>query len=136
MIIGSHKRMMTYKKTGFKCAICGSTHELECVCFIPEWTRIVSDDYENLIPLCFKCYLERGYNFIELGKLKFLPDTYIQMLMRYYSDIAMYLYKYVRMYGSYRTRGKLDIDRAKLILQSYDLYIEEHSKDLKWEEIK
>ena len=99
--------MNVYRKTDFKCAICGSTKDLTCDHFIPKWTRIVGDEYENLIPMCDKCNEEKGVNFIELGKLKYLPKVFIDMLMRYYKPLNKYLKKYVKQYGAYRTEGNL-----------------------------
>lgn len=135
MIVGSHKRMLVYKKTNFKCSCCGSSKDLMCACFIPEWTRIVDDSIDNLIPLCLDCYLNRKCDFIELGHLRYLPKLYIQQLVRYYKSISKYLYKYVRMYGYYRTSGKIDVDKNILILSSYDSYYEENKDELKWENL-
>lgn len=134
-IIPVHRRMNVYRKTDFKCAICGSTKDLTCDHFIPKWTRIVGDEYENLIPMCDKCNEEKGVNFIELGKLKYLPKVFIDMLMRYYKPLNKYLKKYVKQYGAYRTEGKLDVEQAMLILNSYDMYIF-GNKDLDWEDIE
>lgn len=134
MVINSYKKMIVSKKTDGKCSMCGSTDNISCECFIPEWTRIIKDDYDNLIPLCDECRLSRGYNFIEIGSLKYLPELCIEQLLRYYRHISMYLYKYVRLYGKFRTNGKLDIDRSILIMESYDHLIK--SKDIDWESIK
>lgn len=133
MVIGSHKRMLVYKKTNFRCSICGSKKNLVCCGFIPSWTRIVGDDIENLIPLCSDCMEKRRYDFIELGKLEYLPDFYIEQLMRYYREQAKYLHKYVTLYGSIRTNNLLDVDKALAILESYNIYIESHQSNLNWE---
>lgn len=131
MVIGSHKRMIVYRKTDFKCAKCGSTENLTCVCFIPEWTRLSNDDTANLIPMCDTCRINRGLNFIELGELVHLPKLFIEQLMEYYKTMDKYLYKYVRDYGRYRTRGLIDIDRTMQILSSYDEYIKDNHIDWK-----
>lgn len=135
MVIGSHKRMIVYNKTGERCAICGSKNNLTCVCFIPEWTRIVSTDLDNLIPLCDDCRIKRGKNFIEIGSLRYLDDLYIDQLLRYYKSISLYLYKYVRLYGVQRTNGLVDIDRVLLTMQSYDNLIKEKEDEIKWEDL-
>lgn len=133
LLIPVHRRIMVYRKTDYRCAICGKGKDLTCDHFIPKWTRIVGDEYENLIPLCEDCNSEKAMNFIELNRLEYLPTLFIDMLMRYYSDIAKYLKKYVRDYGSYRTNSELDVEHALLILGSYDEYIRHH--DLNWEEL-
>jgi hypothetical protein len=135
MILSMHKCISVYKKTDHKCAICGDKKNLTCVCFIPEWTRIVSTDVENIIPMCDECRLKRGKNFIEIGTLRYLPEIYIAQLLRYYRSISMYLYKYVRLYGKNRTNGLVDIERTLLIMQSYDCMIKEHKDDLDWESL-
>lgn len=131
MVIGSHKRMMVYKKTDFKCSKCGSTKNLTCICFIPEWTRLVDDDVANMIPMCDDCRIARGLNFIELGDLKYLPTLFIEQLMEYYKTMDKYLHKYVRNYGKYRTRGRIDVERSLQILNSYDEYIKDNNVDWK-----
>lgn len=135
MVIGSHKRMIVYNKTGKRCSMCGSKKNLTCVCFIPEWTRIITTETDNLIPVCDECRYKRGKNFIEIGMLRYLPDLYIQQLLRYYKSISMYLYKYVRLYGKSHTEGLVDIDRTLLIMQSYDNLIEERTEDIMWEDM-
>lgn len=135
MVIGSHKRMIVYNKTGKKCSMCGCKDNLTCVCFIPEWTRIVETDTENLIPLCDECRIKRGKNFIEIGSLRFLPEIYIEQLLRYYKSIALYLYKYVHLYGKQRTNGLVDIDRVLLIMQSYDNLLKEKKEEIDWEHL-
>lgn len=133
MQASGYKQKMVYSKTGCRCAICGEWYDLICTCFIPEWTRVADGSYDNLIPLCPECFIKTRYRFIELGSLRYLPEVYIQQLMRYYSEMSDYLRKYVRLYGSYRTGGKLDVDRACLVLSSYDAYIEENKDKLNWE---
>lgn len=133
MIISPHKQKLAKYKTACRCAICGEEHDLIVTGFIPEWTRITNQDVDNLIPLCDKCFNDTRYKFIELGSLRYLPTLFIQQLMRYYRPIAGYLYKYVRMYGDYRTNHMLNVDEACLILSSYDIYIQEHEKELNWE---
>lgn len=133
MVIGSHKRMIVYKKTDFRCAKCGSSANLTCTCFIPEWTRIVGDNTDNIIPLCDKCRLKKGMNFMELGELVYLPKLYIDLLMRYYMTIDKYLHKYVREFGKYRTNGRVDVTYALQVLSSYDGYIKDN--DIHWENL-
>ena len=133
MVIGSHKRRIVYKKTDFRCSICGSKENLVCCGFIPTWTRIVGTDTENIIPLCDSCFQKRGCDFIELGKLKFLPDVYIEQIMRYYNGLAKYLKRYVVLYGAIRTRNILDVDKALVVLESYNIWISEHKDSLNWE---
>lgn len=135
MLISPLKRKQVLQKTNCKCAICGSESNLTCTPFIPSWTRITDDSYESLIPLCNDCFISTRYKFIELGSLRYLPDVYIQMLMRWYMPNANYLYKYVRMYGAYRTNNKLNIDQAVLVLSTYDLFIKDKLDDIIWESI-
>lgn len=135
MYISPHKRNRVYLKTNHRCSICGSEKDLVCTCFIPEWTRIVDTSTDNMIPLCSKCFADTRYKLIEIGSLRYLPDIFVQQLMRYYKHIANYLYKYVRMYGSYRTNNKLNIEQSCLILNSYDEYIKEHKDELDWENL-
>ena len=125
--------MIVYKKSDFRCCICGRKSDLTCDHFIPKWTRIVDNDVDNLIPICGKCNEDKGLNFIELSKLKYLPSLYVEVLMRYYRKNAIFLKKYVREFGSYRTNGKLDVERALLVLKSYDNYLEENKASLDWE---
>ena len=134
-IIGSHKRMLVYKKTDFKCAICGSTHDLDAAPFIPTWTRLPATEVSQLIPLCDSCIKEIGINFIELGKLRYLPELYIEQLMNEYEHNKKYLYKYVRTYGSYRTGRRLDVGKAIAVLGSYDNYISENWGGINWESL-
>lgn len=132
--IGVHKRMIVYKKADFKCCVCGSSDNLTCDHFIPQWTRIVSNDTPNLLPMCEACNSAKGLQFMELAKLKYLPELYVQELMRYYRNISKYLYKYVRDFAHYRTNGEVDVEASLQILDSYQLYIKEHEKELNWEE--
>lgn len=134
-IIGSHKRMLVYKKTDFKCAICGSTHTLDAVPFIPTWTRLPATEVSQLIPLCDECVKEVGINFIELGKLRYLPELYIEQLMNEYKHNSKYLRKYVHTYGSYRTGRKLDVDKALAVLGSYDNYIHDYWDYIDWDNL-
>ena len=136
MEIDFHKKMNVFKKTDCRCSICGKTDNLICAYFIPTWTRILKQDINNMIPLCEECNIKRGLDFIELGKLKYLNKTELQILMRYYSKLDNYLYKYVVLYGAQRTRGLIDIDRSLLILNSYLLYCREHKDELDWESDK
>lgn len=112
--------MNVYKKTDFKCSICGSSHNLTCAHFVPTWTRISDDSYENLIPLCGSCNKKINFNFIELGSLKYLSTTFLEMSLLYYSGLAKYLKKYIALYGEYRTQGKIDVNSTLAILSSYD----------------
>lgn len=133
--ISIQRRINVLSKTRRRCAICGRKEGLTCDHFIPQWTRCVGNDFENLVPLCEDCNQEKDCNFLELSKLKYLPDVYIEMLMRYYRENSNYLKKYVRKFGSYRTNGVLDIERALLVLKSYDEYIATHQYELNWEEL-
>lgn len=135
MVIGSHKRMIVYNKTDKRCSTCGSDKDLTCVCFIPEWTRIVSADTDNIIPMCDSCRIKRGRNFLEIGELRFLPEIYIQQLLRYYRSISMYLYKYVRLYGNYRVGNDVDIEKTLLIMSSYDQMISSNPDKYNWENL-
>ncbi len=135
MVVGSHKRMIVYNKTGMKCSICGSENNLTCVCFIPEWTRIVSTETENLIPLCDDCRIKRGKNFIEIGELRYLPELFIEQLLRFYMSISQYLHKYVKTYGKYRVGGDVDIEKTLLVMSSYDQMISEEPYKYEWEEL-
>lgn len=132
-LIGTHKRMIVYKKCDFRCCVCGTKVNLTCDHFIPQWTRIVGNDIENLLPMCSTCNFNKGLQFMELAQLKYLPTLYVEELMRYYRNISKYLYKYVRDFAYYRTNGEVDVDKAILILNSYDVYIKEHEKELNWE---
>lgn len=133
MVIGSHKRMIVYKKTDFRCAKCGSPKNLTCTCFIPEWTRLVDSNTDNIIPLCDECRLKRGFNFIELGELVYLPRLFIDQLMMYYRTMDKYLRKYVSLYGKYRTNGKINVENTLQILSSYDEYIKRNN--VYWENL-
>lgn len=132
-VIGTHKRMIVYRKCDFSCCVCGSKYDLTCDHFIPQWTRIVGNDTDNLLPMCDECNGKKGLQFMELSHLRYLPEAHLQALMRYYRNISKYLYKYIRDFGKYRTNGEVDIDKSIQVLQSYDLYIKEHYADLDWE---
>lgn len=134
MTLSKYKQKIVYQKTNNVCAICGCTHELTAVCFIPEWTRIVQGEIDNMIPLCDECREKRGLNFIELGRLRYLPELYIQQLMRYYQSIYKYLYKYVKMYAEYRTNNLVSSDECITIMASYNHYCKLHEDELNWEE--
>lgn len=131
--ISIQKRINVLSKTKRRCSVCGCKENLTCDHFIPQWTRCVNNEFEILIPMCEKCNSEKDMNFLELSKLKYLPTVYIEMLMRFYDEQSNYLKVYVRKFGSYRTNGKLDVERALLVLKSYDTYIMEHAEDLRWE---
>lgn len=131
MILGMHSIKIVREKTGCKCAICGSTENLVCEEFIPQWTRVVSS-IDNIIPLCDECRIRRGLQFIEIGKLKYLHSLYLEVLMRFYDGNSKYLKMYVRKFGKYRTRGLIDIDYALSILSAYDTYVDEHREELNW----
>lgn len=135
IVIGSHKRMLVYKKTDFRCAICGFRHQLDCSPFIPTWTRIPSTEVKQLIPLCTHCQQEVDINFIELGKLRYLPELYVEELMREYESYNKYLRKYTKSYGAYRTGKKLDVAKALITLDSYDQYLENNKSELNWESL-
>lgn len=132
-VIGTHKRMIVYRKSDFRCCVCGTKDGLTCDHFIPQWTRIVGNDTANLLPMCEECNGKKGLQFMELSHLRYLPEVYVQELMRYYMGISKYLYKYVRDFGVYRTNGEIDVDTSVQVLKSYDLYIKEHYKELDWE---
>ena len=136
MLISPQKQKLAKYKTACRCAICGERNDLVVTGFIPEWTRIVGQYTDKLIPLCNNCFINTRYKFIELGSLRYLPEVFIQQLMRYYKPIAGYLYKYIYMYGKYRTNNMLDVDKACLVLSSYDVYIQEHEDELNWEDLK
>ena len=132
MVLSPHALRIVYNKTESRCAVCGSNKNLTCTCFIPYWTR-VPYSIDNMIPLCDLCRESRGYNFIELGKLKYLDKLSTQALMRFYSQQDKYLRIYVKRFGSYRTAGSLDIDYALRVLSSYDVYLETNKDELNWE---
>lgn len=134
--IGIQKRINVLNKTRRRCSICGTKENLTCDHFIPKWTRCVNNDFEDLIPMCESCNQEKDYNFIEISKLKYLPDVYIEMLMRYYDENRGYLKKYVRKFGKFRTGGLLDVEKALLIMSSYDSYISENYEGLRWEDLE
>ena len=125
MILGMHSIKEVRAKTECRCAICGDTKNLVCVDFIPPWTR-VEPTLNNVIPLCNNCMLFRSLQFIELGKLEYLPKKHIDELMNFYKGNSKYLKMYTRRFGVYRTRGLIDIEYSLRILSSYDTYIEEH----------
>ena len=127
---------MVYKRTEFCCSICGSKNNLTCDHFIPKWTRIVGNDADNLIPICKECNEAKGLQFLELAKLKYLPRLWVELLMRFYSKNRMYLRKYVRDFGYYRTNGMLDVEHAMLVLDSYDSFLEENKESLQWEDLQ
>ena len=91
---------------------------------IAKCTRIVGYDIDNLIPMCEDCQEKKGCNFIALNELRFLSQIQKHKLMQYYQTKAKYLKKYVSQFGEFRTDGLLDVDRAKMILRSYDVYVE------------
>lgn len=132
MILGMHSIQVVLNKTGKRCSICGCKENIVCSDFIPAWTRVVNN-IDNQIPLCDACREERGLQFIELGKLKFLDETYLQAAMRFYRSNDKYLKYYVRRFGEYRSRGLIEIDHAMMILSSYDAYVDEHYDELNWE---
>lgn len=134
MILNPHGLKFVYGKTNGKCCLCGSEHNIVCTGFIPEWTRVVLS-LDNAIPICDDCRFKRQFDFIELGKLKYLNEMYIEMLMRFYRGERKYIKTYVRRFGSYRTRGKLDVDYALTVLSSYDEYISMNEKKLDWENL-
>lgn len=129
MILGLHSIKTVLAKTNGRCSICGKSENLVCIDFIPQWTRVVSD-VDNVIPLCDECRLSRNLDFIELGKLKFLPAFHILSLMKFYDNNSKYVKAYVRKFGGYRTRGLVDIDYALTVLTSYDQYIADNEERL------
>lgn len=135
MILSPHRLKIVYGKTGGRCAICGVDKNIVCTSFIPEWTRI-QNSVDNQIPLCDSCIAQRKFNFIEIGKLKYLDNLYIEVLMRYYSGESNYIKAYVRRFGKYRTFGSLDVDYALSVLGSYDEYIKTHEDSLNWEKLR
>lgn len=135
MILSPHKRMTVLRKTNFKCAVCGSAEDLDCGCFIPDWTRVPAYDADNLIPLCPTCWTKNYGKFIEIGKLKHLPELHVQQAMRYYKSVDKFLYKYVLLYGKRRSKVDISISETLLILESYNQWIREHSEDLDWESL-
>ena len=133
MLISPARHFQVMKKTNYKCAICGSVDDLSCGCFIPEWTRVKASMYANLIPLCPDCWSKYYGKFIEIGRLNYLPKVQINNAMRFYREYDKYLYTYVQRYGKYRTGEQLDIERSLSIINSYNHYCIEHSKELDWE---
>lgn len=131
MILGMHSIKVVLGKTDNKCSICGCKDNLVCDDFIPQWTRVVPS-VDNVIPICDKCGQERGLNFIEIGKLKYLRPLYLEVLMRYYSSNFKYLKMYVRKFGDYRTRGLIDVSYALTVLSSYDEFVENNRDRLNW----
>lgn len=131
MILGMHSIKVIKEKTGHRCAICGSTKNLVCEDFIPSWTRVVPH-IDNEIPLCDECRINRGLQFIEIGKLKYLRPLYLEALMRFYRSNDKYLKMYVRKFGEYRTRGLIDVSYALTVLSSYDAYVESNKERLDW----
>ena len=117
-IIGSHKRMIVYKKTEFKCACCGSTSNLTCDHFLPKWIRIVDNDIRNLIPMCYDCNHDKADSLIYLHSLKYLPDCYVRDLLQYYAINRKFIRYYVEHF-SYRAEN-FDVDDAIRVLNSYD----------------
>lgn len=134
MILSPHKLKIVYNKTDGRCAICGGYKNIVCTSFIPEWTRI-QNSVDNQIPLCDDCIAQKGFNFIELGKLRYLDKLYIEVLMRYYDSESNYIKAYVRRFGKYRTFGVLDVDYALSVLGSYDEYIRTHHDILDWDKL-
>ena len=128
MILGIHGLRQVRAKTNGKCAICGSTETLNCVGFIPAWTR-VQDDIANQIPLCDKCYQSRRMQYIELGKLKYLSKEHVDELMLFYNNNAKYLKAYTRKFCKYRTMNLVSTEYALQVLSSYDTYIESTIKE-------
>lgn len=126
--ISLNKRSKVYRKAAGRCAMCGSTEDLTCDHFIPYWTRIVSGDERNLIPLCENCNHNKDYDFVYLNSLLYLDNYQKRRLMLFYKEIRLYLRKYVKEFGKLRTNNLLDIDKTMMILKSYDAYLE--SKDL------
>lgn len=135
MVVGFRTQRMVYSKTRGRCAICGGQEDLLCCPFIPAWTRLPVEKFEVLIPLCISCNCSRGHSFLELGQLSYLPSLYIEQLMRYYRENEKYLKQYVRKFGNYRTRGLLDVDRALLVLESYDDWIRNNALEINWEDL-
>lgn len=129
MVLGLSSVKKVLRKTGNKCAICGCTNNLSCMDFIPLWTRI-QPTIDNSIPLCADCIAERGMNFIELGKLKYVPQSTVFELMKVYQANDKYLKFYVRKFGTYRTRGLINVNRALLVLQSYDEFVYNNWPDI------
>lgn len=126
-LISPHQRMIVYKKSKMRCSMCGTKDNLTCDHFIPKWTRIVGSNTKNLIPLCYDCNNNvKGNTFVELNTLTYLDNYYITELMLFYKDIRLYLKKYIRDFGKYRTNNSLDVDRALLVLKSYDAYLDKH----------
>lgn len=123
-VLSKSKRDKIYSKTSYRCSCCGSYQKLTVDHFIPKWTRIVRYDIDNLIPMCEDCQEKKGCNFIALNELRFLSQIQKHKLMQYYQTKAKYLKKYVSQFGEFRTDGLLDVDRAKMILRSYDVYVE------------
>lgn len=136
LLLNPNKYLNTLRKTNCKCSICGSEDEsIKPFAFIPEWTRVDYHNRDNLIPMCDNCQNVHYGNFIELGKLEYLPTIHIQSLMRYYSNWSKYLYKYVHLFGKNRNTGDKSIKDCITIILSYDEYIRSHKDDLDWESL-
>lgn len=126
VIISAHKRYIVYKKTDFRCSICGSKDRLTVDHFIPSWTRIVSNTEANLIPMCEYHNEEKDCHFITLTQLVYLPEKEKERLMMFYKQNRGYFRKYVREYGSMRTSSILNVNDAMTALDSYDEWLKKH----------
>ena len=136
LLISPRKYLNTLKKTDNKCCICGCDDEsVKPTTFIPEWTRVDYLNKDNLIPMCGNCQNVHYGNFIELGKLEFLPTIYLQSTLRYYIDWSKYLYKYVYLFSETRCSGTQSKQEIINIILSYDEYVKSHKADLDWESL-
>ncbi len=117
-------KIKVFSKTGYRCSLCGTYDNLKVTNFFPTWIRYVNDDIRNKIPICDTCKARRGVELLELGTLGFLPIEHRMEIMSYYEENRNLLRKYILSYGLYRTNNLLDLEHTKLVLRSYDVYLE------------
>lgn len=130
MVLGFNSIDVIRTKTHGKCSCCGKEHEyLDYTCFFPMWTR-VEKSIDNYIPICPKCLAQRGLEFLELSKVPYLTKEALYALMLFYVDNSKYLKYYTKRFGKYRTNGIIDIDRALTVLGTYDVWVDNNSKEL------
>lgn len=118
-----NEKLTVFTKTGCRCSQCGSYDNVEVGYFFPQWVRPVKDDIRNKIPICKVCKAKRGVELLELGFLAFLPIEYREDIMEFYKENRNYLKKYILSFGLYRTSNLLNMDYAKVVLESYDYYL-------------
>ena len=109
-------------RSNHRCVICGSYSNTSLVCFIPSWTNCEKNNVENRILLCQSCIANKGYKFLEIGQMQYLPTRYINKLIRLYYPNKELLKKYVTTWGVLKTNNEIVISQTLQILKSYDLY--------------